>query len=233
MSESPDVSGEERLDGNEELARRRRSETARVLYQRYRAVSGDAAYAASRLRRSRGIGDFDRPRSTPNSTDLAEGAKRNPGDAFTPPSPDSARAPQSAPWDPPVGIYRSKTGARRSRWDPQPLGTVLSGESRRRGWEQTLSVASVTGQWEQIVGPHIAQHCPIESFEGGTLIARADSTAWAQQLQVLLTHIHKRIDERVGPGVVDKVIVRPPSAPSWTKGKRVYKGGRGPRDTYG
>lgn len=213
----------------EEKARQRRSETARVLYQRYRSGGGaDAAYSASRARRRSPIAGFGHPSTSGKEPVASRGLQ--------PDERDSAAASKGSAeevWVPPAGIYRSKTGARQSRWDPQPLGSIISQESRRRGWDQTLQVASVTGDWEEIVGPHIAQHCPIESFEGGTLVARADSTAWAQQLQVLLPHIHRRIDERVGGGVVDKVIVRGPSAPSWTKGKRVYRGGRGPRDTYG
>lgn len=215
----------------EDEASKRRSQTARIIYQRYRSISSPIP-ASQRSPRSKGarVGDFgNAPTDRSGSTA---------GPASTPPnsaedSRQEAPRKHSASWVAPPGIFRSKTGTGRSRWDPQPLKDVLSVELRRRGWDQTLSVASVTAQWGEIVGPHIAEHCPIESFEGGTLVARADSSAWAQQLQVLLPHIHKRIDERVGPGIVDTVVVRPPRAPSWTKGKRVYKGGRGPRDTYG
>ena len=135
-------------------------------------------------------------------------------------------------WSPPPGVARTKTGARPSWWDPQPLGDVLEVETKRRGWQRSLTVGEVTGNWENIVGPQVAENCPIESFEGGTLVARATSTAWAQQLQLLLPLIHKRIDEMVGPGVVEKVLVYPPAAPSWKKGRRAVQG-RGPRDTYG
>lgn len=135
-------------------------------------------------------------------------------------------------WKPSDGVARGKTGSGPSWWDPQPIGKILSVETKKRGWERSLTIGEVTANWEKIVGPHVGEHCPIESFEGGTLVARASSTAWAQQLQLLLPLIHKRIDEMVGPGVVEKVLVYPPKAPSWGSGPRRVKG-RGPRDTYG
>lgn len=136
------------------------------------------------------------------------------------------------PWKSGEGIARGKTGSGPSWWDPQPIGKVLDIETHRRGWKRSLTIGEVTANWDKIVGPQVAEHCPIESFEGGTLVARASSTAWAQQLQLLLPLIHKRIDEMVGAGVVEKVLVYPPEAPSWGRGYRRVQG-RGPRDTYG
>ncbi|EBV8528738.1 DUF721 domain-containing protein, partial [Streptococcus agalactiae] len=39
--------------------------------------------------------------------------------------------------------------------------------------------------------------------------------------------------EALGPGVVTRIEVAGPQAPSWRKGPRTVRGGRGPRDTYG
>lgn len=153
----------------------------------------------------------------------------------TAPSELAPGGPEGEPegrWIPPPGVYRSKNGTGKSRWDPQDIGTILQLETTQRGWEHTLSVASVSADWHLIVGPQVAEHCPIDSFEGGVLVAQADSTAWAEQLRLLLPHIQRRIDERVGAGVVDKVIVKAPRAPSWVHGAR-HISGRGPRDTYG
>ncbi len=202
----------------------KRSVAARSVFQRFRARAFDQGSYPSSPRPGTKIADFG-VRTDQRGRQTQSPASSSPVDA-SPSNSDTS-------WRAPVGIYRSKTGTGRSRWDPQPLGDILGIEADRRGWDLTLQVASVTGDWEEIVGPHVAQHCPIESFEGGTLIARADSTAWAQQVQLLLPHIHKRIDERVGPGIVEKIVVQPPQAPSWVKGRRVFKGGRGPRDTYG
>ena len=103
-----------------------------------------------------------------------------------------------------------------------------------RGWQQRTSVASITGRWAEIVGPDIAEHVAVERFdaETSTLVVRADSTAWATQLKLLVPQLMARLVHEVGSGVVTSLTVVGPTAPSWTKGPRTVPG-RGPRDTYG
>lgn len=199
---------------SEDQDRERRAAMAKGIFQRHRSRSGPT------LGNYRGGFGKTRPRT--------EDAPATGGEAGWVAQDQNAEGQ----WSPPPGVYRAKTGTGKSRWDPQDIGAILQVETMRRGWEHTLAVASVSVDWDLIVGPQVAQHCPIDSFEGGVLIAQADSTAWAEQLRLLLPHIQRRIDERVGPGVVDKVIVKAPQAPSWVHGAR-HIPGRGPRDTYG
>ncbi|WRS30809.1 DciA family protein [Actinomycetaceae bacterium MB13-C1-2] len=135
-------------------------------------------------------------------------------------------------WVPSPGMYRSKTGTGPSKYDPRPIGAILDKEVRDRDWQRSLATGQVIGQWEEIVGDVVAQHCPIESFDGGRLVVQADSTAWAQQLKILLPEVMGAIDRAVGSGIVESVVVLPPRAPSWKHGPRSVPG-RGPRDTYG
>ncbi len=88
------------------------------------------------------------------------------------------------------------------------------------------------GRWAQIVGEEIAAHVSPETFEGGTLTVRADSTAWATQVRLLAPTLLRRLAEELGEGVVERVAVGGPAGPSWRKGLRRVPG-RGPRDTYG
>ena len=71
------------------------------------------------------------------------------------------------------------------------------------------------------------------SFEGGELTVRADSTAWATQLRLLSSTLLGTIERTVGSDVVRSLRIVGPNAPSWKKGPRVVRDGRGPRDTYG
>lgn len=207
---------------SEEQDRERRAAMAKGIFQRHRSRSG------APLGNYRGGFAIRRPR-TENGSETSVDSR---GSSGTDSGGESSDLTQQRQWTPPPGVYRSKTGTGKSRWDPQDIGTILQVETTRRGWDHTLSVASVSADWHLIVGPQVAQHCPIDSFEGGVLVAQADSTAWAEQLRLLLPHIQRRIDERVGSGVVHKVIVKAPQAPSWVHGAR-HIPGRGPRDTYG
>ena len=123
--------------------------------------------------------------------------------------------------------------AARTRWqEPMGLGMVLKRYIRARGWDTETAMGAIMARWPVIVGPHVAAHCQVETFDGRKLLVRCSSTAWAKQLTLLLPHIERRIDEEVGAGVVTQVIIRGPSAPSWKHGP-ISVPGRGPRDTYG
>lgn len=116
--------------------------------------------------------------------------------------------------------------------DPLGLGKVVSRLVSDRGWSSPLAVGSVMAQWDTLVGPDIAAHCQPESFDFTTLHVRCDSTSWATQLKLLSSSLLARFDAELGAGVVTKILVLGPTAPSWRKGFRSVKG-RGPRDTYG
>ncbi|MFZ1381533.1 MAG: DciA family protein [Scrofimicrobium sp.] len=135
-------------------------------------------------------------------------------------------------WVPSPGMYRSKTGTGPSKYDPRPIGAILDKEVRDRDWQRSLATGQVIGRWDEIVGDVVAQHCPIDSFSGGRLVVQADSTAWAQELKILLPEVMGAIDRAVGVGIVESVVVLAPRAPSWKHGPRSVPG-RGPRDTYG
>jgi len=125
---------------------------------------------------------------------------------------------------------RKKTGSTGS--DPTLVGAALADLIAEQGWEENTSMAGLSERWPDIVGPEVAEHVQIESWSDGELVLRADSTAWATQVRLLTGTLLEQVRAAVGPGVVDKVQVNGPTAPSWKAGPRVVKG-RGPRDTYG
>ncbi|WP_026556391.1 DUF721 domain-containing protein [Arthrobacter sp. 35W] len=116
--------------------------------------------------------------------------------------------------------------------DPLGLGKVVSRLVSERGWSSPVAIGSVMAQWKTLVGEDIAAHCQPESFEETTLHVRCDSTSWATQLRLLSSSLLARFDAELGAGVVTRIQVLGPAAPSWKKGFRTVKG-RGPRDTYG
>lgn len=117
--------------------------------------------------------------------------------------------------------------------DPQPVGSAWGELVTSAGWGTALTGASLHALWPQIVGPANAEHAAPESFDpdSGTLLVRTSSTAWAEQLRLMLPALRSAIDARVGSGVVRDIQVVGP-APPRTRG-RLRVRGRGPRDTYG
>jgi predicted nucleic acid-binding Zn ribbon protein len=116
--------------------------------------------------------------------------------------------------------------------DPQPLKAVLASLIRARGWQRPAAEATVFARWEGVVGADVAAHCRPVRLVDGELTVEASSTAWATQLRLLSGSLLKRIAAEVGHGVVTRLRVHGPAAPSWQRGPRRVRG-RGPRDTYG
>lgn len=126
-----------------------------------------------------------------------------------------------------------RSGARPDARDPQLVGSGIDRLVAERGWDAPVAVGGVVGRWPAVVGPEVAAHCVPESFEEGVLVVRADSTAWATQVRLLVPALMRRLAEEVGEKTVTKVVVHGPTAPSWKRGPRVAPGSQGPRDTYG
>lgn len=116
--------------------------------------------------------------------------------------------------------------------DPETLGEAIDDLVREQGWGQQSAVAVLFSDWAGVVGAELAEHVAPDSFADGRLVVRADSTAWATQLRLLLPALHRAVDAAVGAGTVRSIVVQGPAAPSWVAGPRRVKG-RGPRDTYG
>jgi predicted nucleic acid-binding Zn ribbon protein len=125
------------------------------------------------------------------------------------------------------------SGARPDDRDPQLLTSVLGRLMRDQGWEVDVAVHGVMTRWPSIVGAEMAQHCNPESYTDTELTVRTDSTAWATQVRLLAPELVRRLNAELGDGTVTRVNVQGPNAPSWRKGPRTVRGGRGPRDTYG
>lgn len=146
-----------------------------------------------------------------------------------------------------VGHGRSSPGRRRTtpqggrrRWsgpgpdsrDPQPLGPAARDLANANGWSPKVAEGTVFAQWASVVGEQIAEHAQPTALRDGILNVSAESTAWATQLRLVQAQILAKIAASVGDGVVTRLKITGPTAPSWRKGTR-HISGRGPRDTYG
>ena len=133
---------------------------------------------------------------------------------------------------PPPG-KRASSGAHPDERDPQTLESTVGRIVEQHGWELDLRVHAVFARWAELVGDEIAAHSTPEGFADGRLVVRTDSTAWATQLTLLAASVVRRLNEELGHGSVTVIDVQGPHGPTWKKGPRSVRDGRGPRDTYG
>lgn len=121
--------------------------------------------------------------------------------------------------------------------DPQTLDATIGRLIAEQGWGTDVRVHGVFSRWDAIVGREVAQHARAVSFaqeeDGGRLVVQTDSTAWATQMRLLAPTVVRRLNEELGDRTVTVIEVQGPVGPSWKRGRRSVRDGRGPRDTYG
>ncbi len=137
-----------------------------------------------------------------------------------------------------VFVDEQRSGAGPDERDPAKLAGLIDKIIVNKGWDLQLATGKLRAKWQQIVGEDVADHVEIEQFQmnpsgqSGILVLRADSTAWATQIKLLLPTLEQKLDQEVGAGRITEIKVLGPAAPSWKHGLRSVPG-RGPRDTYG
>lgn len=151
------------------------------------------------------------------------GTRRTPRRRMGPPRPGS-RPRRTDP---------TASGAHPDDRDPQLLDNTIGRLISDQGWGTDVRVHGVFTRWEQLVGREVAQHCTPEAYADGKLTVRTDSTAWATQMRLLAPTVVRRLNEELGDGTVTVIDVLGPTGPSWKRGPRSVRDGRGPRDTYG
>lgn len=146
-----------------------------------------------------------------------------------------ASGSQDDPTDRGPGLPPGRDRPGPTRFDPRTGKRDLRRYAETHGWAGHLAMASVSVRWRELVGPQVAEHAVIESFDPGLLTLRASSSAWAQQLRLLLPTIERRVIDALGDdGGAVEIRVLGPVGPTWRNGRfGAARGGRGPRDTYG
>jgi len=125
------------------------------------------------------------------------------------------------------------SGARPDDRDPKLLSEAMDRLVESQGWATEVNVHAMLARWGQLVGSVNAAHSHPESYADSVLTVRAESTVWAASLRSIAPQLVARLNEELGQGTVTQVRVLGPAGPSWKKGRRSVRDGRGPRDTYG
>ena len=117
--------------------------------------------------------------------------------------------------------------------DPTVLSAAVDRLMDAKGWTTEINVHTLLARWAVLVGAVNAAHSRPESYADGVLTVRTESTVWATSLRTIAAQLVARLNDQLGDGTVTRVKVLGPAAPSWKKGPRSVRDGRGPRDTYG
>jgi predicted nucleic acid-binding Zn ribbon protein len=117
--------------------------------------------------------------------------------------------------------------------DPQPLKNIMDSLVASRSWNQGIAEGTLFTDWQKVVGIEIGSHSTPISLVDGLLTVQSTSTAWATQLNLIKNDLLKTISSSAPGALVETITIIGPHGPTWKKGLRTIKGGRGPRDTFG
>ena len=76
---------------------------------------------------------------------------------------------------------------------------------RQLGLEQQLLGWRAVSEWEQLVGPRVAQHTRAVAFRDGTLQVEVEGSAWMQELGFLKRDLVQKINRHLGASFVQDV----------------------------
>ena len=93
------------------------------------------------------------------------------------------------------------------RDDPVPLRDAIAAVGRELGLPPADVVSTLVEEWEDIVGPAIAQHAEVQSVRDGECTIAVDGPAWATQLRYGSADLMSRVNGRCGEGAVTSVRV--------------------------
>ena len=82
----------------------------------------------------------------------------------------------------PVGKGQGKSGERKRRYEPQPIGDVLTELAARYGLGQSLALEQLQEAWKEAVGPDIAPFTKAVGVKGGLLEVVVAASVWVQEL---------------------------------------------------
>lgn len=98
--------------------------------------------------------------------------------------------------------------SRRGDDGPRPLHSSLDALTDHLGMGATRSLGRLFSQWEEIVGPAVADHVRPVRVDGDTLVVTVDHPAWATQVRHLGDEMLERVGEITGPPRPTRLEVR-------------------------
>lgn len=87
------------------------------------------------------------------------------------------------------------------------LGSILDQLTARRPLEGGMGLGLLARRWPEVVGDRLSRECAPASLEGGVLLVRVSSQAWAAQIRFLERQVRTRAEEVLGEGRVASVRV--------------------------
>jgi len=91
------------------------------------------------------------------------------------------------------------------RRDVEKMESVLENVLRKMGLRRRIEEYKVIEEWENIVGKVISEKVMPLGVERGRMVVQVQSSPWLMEMRMRKEEILKRIEERVGEGVIREI----------------------------
>lgn len=95
--------------------------------------------------------------------------------------------------------------------DLEPFSRSVDDMFRRMGMSDPVLMASIGSEWDKLAGPPWSGRSKPLYIKGTTLVVEAVSGSMVAFLRYGESNLVETLTERFGPGVIDRVDVRPPA----------------------
>ncbi len=143
-------------------------------------------------------GDAGTRAARDGEADRAE--RRRPAEAQARERPGDDR--RSRPWRP----LRHQREESEEAGRPEPISGMVGALLRRWGIAERVERAKVVGEWDEIVGPEIAEATGHVRIDGSTLFVEVRSASWMQELNMMRHQILRRLNAGRESGRVEKIV---------------------------
>ena len=82
------------------------------------------------------------------------------------------------------------------------VGSLLPRVLKQYKLDKVVAAQPAVTLWPEIAGPKTAEHTRALEVDGNTLVIMVDSPAWGAQLRFLKPQLLKKIEGRVGKGLI-------------------------------
>jgi len=118
----------------------------------------------------------------------------------------------------PIGGRQTSGGGRRPgrsarSEEAHEIGSVLEGLLGQRPWASGIALGELGRRWGSVVGERLGQETDPVALEGGVLLIRASSAAWAAQIRFLASEVRIRANEVLLGGSIREVRVTVDAGP--------------------
>lgn len=103
-------------------------------------------------------------------------------------------------------MVETDRGRKNRKAPPEKVGGLVGSALARLGIAEKVERASVVGDWEALVGPHISRVARPVRVRGDTLFVEVTSASWRMELSMMRPQLMRKLNAGKRRGRIEKIV---------------------------